>query len=132
MRCQCLNDSFATLSVARLEGVRKEMFIYRDFVFIYDHLVCRLQEFSVFLGLRVNPSKKDSPTNLRRRLNWMCMSRLYNEVLIKTENAEKILEAISKSFGARDVVNEPNRQAMTIVEKSAKNNSAWVKIDSRS
>ena len=62
------------------------------------------------------------------------MSRLYNEVLIKTENAEKILEAISKSLGARDVVYGPNRQAMTIVtvEKSAKNNSAWVKVDSRS
>ena len=57
MRCQCLKDSFATLSVARL-GVKKEMFIYRYFVFVYDHLVCSLQESSVFLGLRVNPKKE--------------------------------------------------------------------------
>ena len=60
------------------------------------------------------------------------MFRLYNEVLIKTENAEKILKAISKSLGARALDYGPNRQAMTIVERSANNNSAWVKVDSRS
>ena len=83
MRCQCLNDCFATLKAAPLEGVKKEMFIYRDYVFVYDRLVCRLKEFSVFLRLRVNPKKKekakDSPTNLRRRWNWLCMFRLYND-----------------------------------------------------
>ena len=74
----------------------------------YEHLVCMLEEFSVFSGLKVNREKTEFfylgsrkletfPQEFKTVKNLaVCFS--YNEVHRKKENFEKILKSIRKTL----------------------------------
>ena len=75
----------------------------------YEHLVCTLEEFSVFSGLKVNREKTEFfylgsrkletfPQEFKTSVKNLAVCFSYNEVHRKKENFEKILKSIRKTL----------------------------------
>ena len=75
----------------------------------YEHLVCTLEEFSVFSGLKVNREKTEFfylgsrkletfPQEFKTSVKILGVCFSYNEVHRKKENFEKVLKSIRKTL----------------------------------
>ena len=80
----------------------------------YEHLVCMLEEFSVFSGLKVNREKTEFfylgsrkletfPQEFETSVKILGVCFSYNEVHRKKENFEKVLKSIRKTLNRLEV-----------------------------